>query len=73
MSLVLLPPQNFVKTTILTILLTENYNKYQDKLLHSGMLFILSWKPDNYKSEGYYVLSTTSTQLDNTGQYMENE
>jgi hypothetical protein len=73
MSLVLLPPQNFVKTTTLTILLTENYNKYQDKLLHSGMLFTVSWKPDNYKSEGYYVLSTNSiwvnrTQLDNTGQ-----
>jgi len=73
MSFVLLPPQNFVKTTTLTILLTENYNRYQDKLLHSGMLFIVSWKPDNYKSEGYYLLSTISIQLDNTGQYRENE
>jgi hypothetical protein len=78
MSLVLLPPQNFVKTTAPTIFLTENYNEYQDKLMHSGMLFIVSWKPDNYKSGGYYVLSTTSiwvnkTQLVNTGQYKENE
>jgi hypothetical protein len=39
MTLMLLPPQNFVKTTMPTISLTENYNKYQDKLLHSGMLF----------------------------------
>jgi len=60
MTLVLLPLQNFVKTSTLTILLTENYNKYQDKLLHSGMLFTVSWKPDNYKNEGYYILSTTS-------------
>jgi hypothetical protein len=57
----------------------KNYNKYQDQLFCSGMLFN-SCKPDSYIREGH-ALNTINIWLNrlaqwlekNTGQKMENE